>query len=161
PLLLFVPVALARSARPIAVIAARHHITNPRLLIAVVVVVGNENVAKAIYAGLVFVPEIMGNQLQVFSIQVAAPDRAALAIGVVRFPLSPLAVAALQAIHALVADAEIQLAVRTDQDAVDAVIVVDASETAEELFGRSIGLAIAILILEKQNVRRLTDINLV
>ena len=64
-------------------------------------------------------------------------------------------------LHALVADAEIELAVGPDQDAVDAVIVIDAAEAGEQLLRRAVGLAVAVLVLEDQNVGRLADEDLV
>ena len=76
-------------------------------------------------------------------------------------PLAALAVGALQTMNALVADAEIELAVGADQDAVNAVIVVEAAEAGEQFLRRTVGLAVAVLVLEDQNVRRLADVDLV
>src|ERR1700737_1953015 len=100
------PVALAWPARMVAVVASRHHVADARLLVAVVVIVRNEDGAEAIDARLILVAEIMGDQLQIFTVHVAAPDRAGPAIGVVRGPLAALTVRALQVLHALVADTE-------------------------------------------------------
>src|SRR5262245_37568136 len=106
---------LSWTSRPVAVVSPRHHITNPRLLVAVVVIVGNENVAEAIHARLIVIAEVVRDQLEILAVKVAAPDSATLAIGVVGRPLTALAVGALQIVDALVADAEIELAVRPDQ----------------------------------------------
>jgi len=66
--------------------SAGHYIADARLLIAVVVIVGDEDRAEAIDAGLVFVPEIMGDQFEVLAVLIAAPDRARSAIGLVTGP---------------------------------------------------------------------------
>src|SRR5205085_2155216 len=100
--LLLVPVALAGAARMIAVVAARHHVTDARLLVAVVVVVRQEDAAETVNAALVVVAEIVGDQLQVLAVHVAAPDGAGPAVGVVAVPLSALAVARLQVLDARV-----------------------------------------------------------
>src|SRR5262249_28043708 len=93
------------------------------------------------------------------AVEVAAPDRAGPAIGVVAGPLAALAVRRLEAVYAGVADAEIELAVRPDQDAVDAVIVVVAAEAAQQLLGRAVRLAVAVFVLEHENVRRVADVD--
>ncbi len=126
--LLLVPVALAGAARVVAVIAAGHHVADARLLAAVVVVVGEPNFAETVDAAFVIVAEVVGDQFQVLAVHVAAPDGAGPAIGAVRLPLAALAVARLQPVHAGVADGEIELAVRPDVDAVNAVVVVEAFE---------------------------------
>src|SRR5262249_15941542 len=90
--LLFVPVALAGAAWVVAVVAAGHHVADARLLAAVVVVVGEPDFAEAVHAAFVVVAEVVGNQFQVLAVDVAAPDGAGAAIGVVRFPLAALAV---------------------------------------------------------------------
>ncbi len=147
------PVRLSRTTRPIAVIPARHHVTDARLLVAVIVVVGNEDVAEAVHARLIVVAEVVRDQLQVPAVEVATPDRAALAVGMVGGPLASFAIGALQIVHALIADAEIELAVRADEDAVNAVIVIEAVEAGEQFFGRPVGLAVAILVFKEQDVR--------
>src|SRR5207249_4362611 len=123
PRLLLVPVGLARAARVVAVVAAGHHVADARLLVAVVVVVREPDFAEAIDAALVVVAEVVGDQFQVGAVEVAPPDGAGPAIGVVARPRAALAVAGLQVLHALVADGEVQLAVRADVQAVDAVVV--------------------------------------
>src|SRR5262249_50799745 len=140
--LLLVPVALALAARPVAVVAARHHVADARLLVAVVVVVGDEHGAEAVHAGLGLVAGVVRDQLQLAAVQLAAPDGAGLAVGVVAAP-DLLAALAAQAADALVADAEIELVVRADQDAVNAVVVVDAAEAGQQFPGRAVGLAVA------------------
>src|SRR5438132_14175845 len=150
-----------RPARPVAVVAARHDETDACLLIAVVVVVRDEDVAEAVHTRLIFVTEIVSDQLQVLPIYVAAPDGAGLAIGVVSGPFAALAVGALQVLHALVADAEIELAVGANENAVHAVIVIHPAETAQQFPGRPVRLAVAVLVLEEQNVRRLADVDLI
>src|SRR5260370_42390649 len=95
--------ALSRSARVVAVVAARHDVADARLLVAVVVVVGGEDGAEAIDARLVLVAEVMGDQFEVLAVQVAAPDGAGPAIGVVARPFPALAGAALEGLHALAA----------------------------------------------------------
>src|SRR5262249_6328158 len=132
--LLLVPVRLAAAARPVAVVAAGHHVADARLLVAVVVVVGDEHGAEAIDAQLVLVAEVVGEQLQVLAARVAAPDRPRAAVGLVGGPL--FAVLIDEPLHALVADAEVQLAVGADEDAVDAVVVVVAAEAAEQFARR-------------------------
>src|SRR5204863_5023009 len=121
---------LAGAARVVAVVAAGQDVADARLLVAVVVVVADEDVAEAVHARLVLVAEVVGDQLQVLAVEVAAPDGAGPAVGVVARPLAALAVAGLQVRNALVADAEVQLQVGTDEDAVNAVVVVDALESA-------------------------------
>ena len=75
--------------------------------------------------------------------------------------LRPLPSDALQAVNARVADAEIELHVGADEDAVDAVIVVEAAEAGEQLLRRAVGLAVAVLVLEDEDVGRLADEDLV
>ena len=58
----------------------------------------------------------VGDALEILAVEIAAPNRPGLAVGLVRRPL--LAVLVHQAADALVADAEVELAVRTDEDAV-------------------------------------------
>src|ERR1700674_768669 len=103
---------LAGATRPVAVISTRHYVANARLLIAVIVVVGDEDVAKAVHARLILVAEVVSDQFEILAVEIAAPDGAALAIGVVGGPLPALAIGALQVVYALVADAEIKLTVR-------------------------------------------------
>ena len=43
----------------------------------------------------------------------------------------------------------------------DAVVVVEAAEAGEELLRRAVGLAVAVLVLEHEDVRRLADEDLV
>ena len=121
----------------------------------------DEDGAEAIDARLVLVAEVVGDQFQVLAVQVAAPDGAGLAVGVVARPLAALAVGRLQAVHALVADAEVELHVGADEDAVNAVIVVEAAEAGEQLLRRAVGLAVAVLVVEDEDVRRLADEDLV
>ena len=75
--------------------------------------------------------------------------------------LRPLPSRRLQVLHALVADGEVELAVRADVDAVDAVIVVEAAKAGEELLRRAVGLEVAVLVLEDENVGRLADEDLI
>jgi hypothetical protein len=103
----------------------------------------------------------VGQELQVLAVEVAAPDRAGLAVGLVRRPLAALAVGALEVLHALVADAEVQLAVGADQDAVDAVVVVVTPKAGQQLLRRAVRLAVTVLVLEHQDVRRVADVDLV
>src|SRR5262249_28727304 len=93
--LLFMPMGLSGATRPISVIAARHHVAYARLLVAVVIVVGCEDVAKTVHARLIFIAEVVSNQFQVLAVKVAAPNRAALAVGMVGGPLPAFAVGAL------------------------------------------------------------------
>ena len=155
------PVGLSWAARPITIIAARHDIANARLLCAVVVVVGDEDVAKAVNAWLVFVAEVVRDQFQVLAVEVAAPDGACLAVGVVGGPLAALAVGALQAMDARIADAEIEFTVRADENAVDAVVAIEAAETAEQFLWGPVGFAVTIFVFKKQNVRRMADVDFV
>src|SRR5262249_52260298 len=129
--LLLVPVALAGASRVVAVVAAGHHVTDARLLVAVVVVVGEPNFAETVDAALVVVAEVVGDQFQVLAVHVAAPNGAGPAVGGVAFPNAALAVTGLQPVHARVADGEIELAIGSDIDAMNAVVVVKSSETAE------------------------------
>src|SRR5207249_296512 len=46
--LLFMPMRLPGTARPVTVVSARHHVANARLLAAIVVVVRDEDVAEAV-----------------------------------------------------------------------------------------------------------------
>src|SRR5262249_44177703 len=114
--LFLVPMGLARAARVVAVIAAGHHVADARLLVAVVVVVRDEDVAEAIDARFVFVAEIVGDQFQVFAVHVAAPDGAGPTIGRIAGPLLALAVGGLQTLHTGIADAEVELHIGTDED---------------------------------------------
>src|SRR5262249_7960100 len=123
--LLLVPVRLAGAARVVAVVAAGDDVADARLLVAVVVVVADEDVAEAIDTRLVLVAEVVGDQLQVLAVEVAAPDGAGPAVGAVARPLAALAVGRLQAAHTRVTHREIQLHVGADEDAVDAVVVVE------------------------------------
>src|SRR5262245_61327556 len=143
----------------VAVVAARHHVANPRLLAAVVVVVRDEDGAEAIDARLIVVAEIVGEQLQVLAVEVAAPDGAGPAIGVVRGPLAALAIGRLQVLDARVADREIELHVRADEDAVDAVIVIVAAKAGEQLLGRAVRLTVAVFVLEDEDVGRMADVD--
>src|SRR5439155_2376783 len=79
--LLLVPVALALAAREVAVVAAGHHVADARLLVAVVVVVAQPDLAEAVDAALVVVAEVVGDQLQVLAVHVAPPDGAGPAVG--------------------------------------------------------------------------------
>ena len=70
-------------------------------------------------------------------------------------PLAALAVGDLQAVDAQaagVADAEIQLHVGSDEDAVDAVVVIDAAEAVGAASSRAVRLADAVLIGEDEDV---------
>ena len=60
---------------------------------------------------------------------------------------------------ALIADREVEPVVRPDQDAMDAVVMVDAFKSREELARRAVRLAVAVLVLEDENVGRLADVN--
>jgi hypothetical protein len=149
----FMPVSLARPARMVAVVGAGQHLTDARLLIAVIVVVRDEDRTEAIDTGLVFVAEVVGDQLKIFAVLIAAPDRAGPAVGLVAGP--GLAVLVDQAGDPLIADTEIEPAVGTDRDAMHAVIVVDASEAREKFSGGPVRLTVAVLVLEHENVGRL------
>src|SRR5947199_247829 len=83
-----------------------------RLLLPVVVVVGDEHGAEAVDARLVLVAEVVGDKLQVLAVEVAAPDGPRPAVGGVAPPDSPLAVGGPQPVYARVADAEVELVVR-------------------------------------------------
>src|SRR5262249_43336126 len=144
PGLLLVPVALAGAARVVAVVAAGHHVADARLLVAVVIVVGEPDFAETVDAALVVVAEVVGDQFDVFAVHVAAPDGAGPAVGGVALPNAALAVAGLQPVHACVADGEIELPIRPDVDAVDAVVVVEALEAGEEFLGGTVGLTVAV-----------------
>src|SRR5262249_6630576 len=112
---------------------------------------------KRIDARLVVVAEVVGDEFQVGAVHVAAPDGAGLAVGVVRLPLAALAVGRLQSVHTLIADGEVKLAVRADIDAMDAVVVVEAAKTGEELLRWAVGFAVAVLVPELEDVGRLAD----
>src|SRR5262249_56210312 len=116
----------------VAVVAAGHHVADARLLVAVVVVVGEPDFAEAVDAALVVVAEVVGDQFEVLAVHVAAPDGAGPTVGCVALPDAAFAVAGLQPVHARVADGEIELPVRPDVNAVDAVVVVEPAEAAEE-----------------------------
>ena len=75
------------------------------------------------------------------------------------FHFLPLPSELCRFMHARVADREIELAVRADVDAVNAVIVIEAAKAGEEFLGRAIGFQVAVLILEDQDVGRLADID--
>ena len=96
----------------------------------------------------------MSDQLEVFAVLIAAPDRARPAIGLVAGP--GFAVLVHQAGDTLIADAEIEFTVGADQDAVHAMIVIDAAKTTEQLAWRPVGFAVAILIFEDEDVGGLT-----
>jgi hypothetical protein len=100
---------------------------------------------------------VVGDQFEVGTVHVAAPDGAFLAIGFVGGPLLPLAVRRLQAADARIAHREVELPVRADVDAMHAVVVVEAAKARQELLRRPIGFEVAILVLEKEDVGRLTD----
>src|SRR5262249_26914007 len=116
--LFFVPVGLALAAGVVTIVAPGHDVADPRLVVAVVVVVADEHGAEAVGAGLVLVAEIVGQQLQVLAVQVAAPVGAGPAVGTVASPGAALLVH--QALYALVADGEVKLVVRSDEQAVHA-----------------------------------------
>src|SRR5262249_9443888 len=126
--LLLVPVALALAARVVAVVAAGHHVANSSLLVAVVGVVAQPDLAEGVDAALVVVAEVVGDEFEAGAVHVAAPDGAAAAVGGVGDPLAALAVGGLQALDAGVADGEVELAVGPDVDAMDSVVVVEAAE---------------------------------
>ena len=93
----------------IAVVAAGHDVADARLLLAVVVVVGDENGPETVHARLVLVAEVVGDQFEVRAVEFAAPDGAGLHVGVVAAELAALAVGALQVVDAGIADAEVEL----------------------------------------------------
>jgi hypothetical protein len=99
----------------------------------------------------------VGDEFEVGPVHVAPPDGPGLAVGVVRLPFAALAVTRLQSIDALVADGEVQLAVRPDIDAVDAVVVVEPAKAGEELLRRAVRLAVAVAVPELEDVGRLAD----
>ncbi len=159
--LLFVPVGLTLAARVVAIIAAGHDVANARLLIAVVVIVGDENRAEAIDARLVFIAEIVGDQFEVLAIHVTTPDRAGAAIGVVAGPALAFAVGRLEIVHSLIANAKVELPIRADEDAMNAMIVVEALKASEELSRRPVSFAFALAVGEDENIGRLADEDLV
>jgi len=124
--------------RVVAVVAAWHDVADARLLLAVVVVVGDEHGPKTIYTWLIFVAEssaISSRFVPSRSQRQTVPPGSRCRW----WSTAALAVGALQVVDAQaagIADAEIQLHVRADEDAVDAVVVIDAAEAGEQLFRR-------------------------
>src|SRR5262249_35878180 len=117
--------------------------------------------AETVHARLVLVAEVVADQLEVLAVEVAAPDGAGPAIGAVAAPDSALFVRGLQSVDAGVADGEVELHVGPDQDAVDAVVVLVAAEAAQQLLRWAVGLAVAVGVLEDEDVGRLADEDLV
>lgn len=135
----------------------RHHEADPRLLVAVIVVVGDEDIPEAVDGGHVIVAEVVGDQFQVPAVHVASPDRAGAQGCGVACERFALAVAGLEVAHARVADREIEFSVGADRDAMHAVVVVDALKSGEELDRRPVRLVVAILVFQEKDVRRLTQ----
>ena len=140
---------LARAARVVAVVAAGHHVADARLLVAVVVVVARGRCRRSCRRSARSCCGSCGRSVR----GSCRPGRSARrcrpgsrCVFVVH--LRPLPSLDLQALHARVADGEVELAVRADEDAVDAVVVVEAAEAGEELLRRAVGLAVAVLVLE-------------
>lgn len=162
------PVVVAAVSWPVAVVAAVHDVADSCLLVAIIVVVGGEHGAEAVDGGFVLVTEVVGKEFEVGAIGIASPHGACLAIGAVGAPdflarlrFLVLAVGREEVLDTLIADAEVELAIGAEMDAMDAVIVIDAIEAGEEDFGWAIGFAIAILVFKQIEVRRMADINLV
>src|SRR5205807_2324 len=59
--------------------------------------------------------------------------------------------------YSLIADAEVEPAVRANRDAVHAVVMINATKPAQQFSGRTIRFAVTILVLEKEDVRRLAN----
>ena len=158
PRLFLVPVAFAFPARAIAIVAAGHNVADARLLIAIVIVIRKPDFAEAIDAAFVVVAEVVGDEFDIFAVQIAAPDGGFLNGRGVAGILRAFAIAALQAIHATIADREIKFAIGADVQAVNAVVVVEAAEAGEELLRRAIRLRLGLVLAgEFENVRRLGD----
>src|SRR5262245_38601921 len=141
--LILMPVMIAPVPRPIPIIAAIHHMANSCLLAAIVIVVGDEHGAEAVDRRFVLVAEVMGQEFQPTAIGVAPPDGACLTISLVGVP--NLAVLILEVLHSLVADAEVELAIGAEMDAMHAMIVIVPAKAGQKNLRRAIRLAIAIL----------------
>src|SRR5437867_295799 len=105
--------ALARAAGMIAIIAARHHVADARLLIAVVVVIRDKNGPETIHARLVLVAEVVSQEFDVLAVEITAPDGAGPAIAAVGRP--SFSVLIDDPTHSLIADAEIQFTILADK----------------------------------------------
>ena len=101
----------------------------------------------------------MGDQLEVAAIDVAAPDGAGPAVGVVACSTyGPFRRDDCRPWTPTYPDGEPEFAVGAGVDAVDvAVVVVEAAEAAQEFLRRPVAFQSAFLVFEDQNVGRLTD----
>ena len=150
---------LTRPTRMVAIVATAQHQADPGLHIAIIIVVGDEQFAKAVDGGHVVVAEVVGQQLEVLAVGIAAPDGAGAAVCTVGVMDLALAVAAFQIAHAGVTDAEIEAAIRPKENAMDPMIVIKTAKAGEQLFGWPVSLAIAIGIFQHQQVGRLTEVH--
>src|SRR5262249_34253074 len=104
-----------------------------------------------------FVAEVVRDQFEVLAVEVAAPDGAGPAVGAVAGPL--LAVLVDEVRQPLIPAGEVELAVGPEQDAVHAVIVIDAAEARQQLAWGAVRLAVAVLVLEDEDIGRLAHVD--
>ena len=154
-------VAIQRSTKP--VVAALDQILQPHHLVAVIVVVGLVDVAKRIDGQLVRIPEVLRQDLEACAIQVHAKRNAlevTFAIAILRRALRHEVLARLVGdVEAGIAVVEVELAVRSEDDGVQTVVVVDATEARQHDF---LLQDVVVLILRVDgDVRRLRNIHLV
>lgn len=153
------PMCLASTAWMISVIAAGHNKTDACLLVAVIIVVGDENVTKAVDGWHVIVTEVVGDQFQMAAIKVATPDRACPQVDTVAVESRAFAIAGFEVFDTRVSHGKVKPAIWPDGNAMNTMIVVQTLKACEQFCGRAIGFVVAIFIFQYQYVWRLTQVN--
>ena len=116
---------------PVAVVAAFHHVVQARPLVAVVVVVGLPNRPVGVHRHLVRVAEIVGVDLEVGAVLIHRENRAGIERAVMRAgqPASVLG----GDVEPLIPGVEPEPPVVAEGDGMDAVVVIEAAKTSEQL----------------------------
>ena len=155
----------------VAIVAELHHVIDAHPEVAVVVVIGLPERAEGIHGDLVVVAEVPRERFNFAAVEVATkhhahPIRLAVVVHFVAvevddrpsFHLRRCAVqrdlfhCRIAKLFSLIAEVEVELAVRTEDKSVDAMVVVFAADAGEEQLA-PVGLAVAVGVGQHENVR--------
>ena len=141
----------------VAVVAKLHDVVDAHSLVSVVIIVALPHGAKRVRGDLPVVAEVPGEHLHLAAIQLASEDHALLIRAVVligalhavdvgdEFPLG------ITELLARVAEVEVETAIGTEVEGVDAVIVLRAADLGEHQL-LAIGLAILVVVDEPEDI---------
>ena len=149
----------ARAGQFVAVaeIAVLHHVVDADALVAVIVVVGLPNGAERIHRQFIVVAEVVSQDLDPREVLVQS-ECEALPIGfaagddLVALGIDDQPAIGRVQLPAVIAHVEVEFSVGAKDECMDAVIVIHALDASEDDLGRTIGLKVAVLVLEQEDV---------